>query len=146
MDVYSRIHVRTGVLASQVDFSLRRSVVLIVLAVLAAVVGVVVYSAYDPSTSQLFPKCIFKSLTGYDCPGCGSQRAIHSLLHGDIAAAFGYNAMLVCSIPYLILLIYAELFRKKVPRLHTALTSVTAVLIILALVILWWVGRNIFHV
>ena len=116
------------------------------LAVLAAVVGVVVYSAYDPSTSQLFPKCIFKSLTGYDCPGCGSQRAIQSLLHGDIAAAFGYNAMLVCSIPYLILLIYAELFRKKVPRLHSALTSVTAVLIILALVILWWVGRNIFHV
>ena len=66
MDVYSRIHVRTGVLASQVDFSLRRSVVLIVLAVVAAVVGVVVYSAYDPSTSQLFPKCIFKSLTGDD--------------------------------------------------------------------------------
>jgi len=28
--------------------------------------------------------CIYKTLTGYDCPGCGMQRAIISLLKGNI--------------------------------------------------------------
>ena len=35
--------------------------------------------------------CIFKWLTGYPCPGCGSTRALISLLHGDIKQSLWYN-------------------------------------------------------
>ena len=69
---------------------------LVVLLVLAALLVIgAVYYALDPSASGLFPRCVFLSMTGYKCPGCGSQRAIHALLHGDVLGAFKYNALLL---------------------------------------------------
>ena len=37
--------------------------------------------------------CPILALTGIPCPGCGMTRAYLSLLQGDVAAAFSYNAM-----------------------------------------------------
>ena len=37
--------------------------------------------------------CPIYELTGLYCPGCGSGRAARALLRGDIAAAFGHNAL-----------------------------------------------------
>ena len=31
--------------------------------------------------------------TGWWCPVCGATRAVHALVHGDAAAAFGHNAL-----------------------------------------------------
>jgi hypothetical protein len=39
-------------------------------------------------------------MTGLQCPGCGSLRAIHQLLHGHFAAAFRLNALLMVSLPF----------------------------------------------
>lgn len=39
--------------------------------------------------------CPFRTLTGHDCPGCGSTRAIAALAKGDIAGAVNYNALAV---------------------------------------------------
>ena len=64
-------------------------------------VGVVVGLYFlDPVKYVLMPKCPFKMLTGLSCPGCGIQRAIHALLHGDVAGAVKYNFFLVYSGPY----------------------------------------------
>ena len=49
----------------------------------------------DTTSGVPFPKCLFFSLTGLQCPGCGSQRALHSLLHLDLVAALRYNAYMV---------------------------------------------------
>jgi len=125
---------------------LKRNVVIIILAVIAVIVGIVVYSAYDPSVSRFFPKCPFKTLTGFDCPGCGSQRAIHSLLHGDIAGAFRFNALLIISIPFLLLIGFAELFGKQFPKLNKTVISTTTGIIVLIVLIVWWIGRNIFGI
>src|SRR5690554_8210264 len=40
--------------------------------------------------------------TGFYCPGCGSQRAIHLLLHGDIIGAFRFNPLMVLTIPIMV--------------------------------------------
>ena len=32
--------------------------------------------------------CVSKQITGMDCPGCGIQRSISLLLHGDIIESF----------------------------------------------------------
>ena len=32
--------------------------------------------------------CFFKHLTGFDCPGCGFQRSIVALAHGNIGKSF----------------------------------------------------------
>lgn len=53
----------------------------------------------DPVRVPIYPQCVFHRVTGLDCPGCGSLRALHALLHGDFAAALHFNAFLVLSLP-----------------------------------------------
>ena len=43
--------------------------------------------------------CIFYSLTNKYCPGCGITRMFVALFSGDIAAAFGYNALMFILFP-----------------------------------------------
>lgn len=62
---------------------------------------ILVYKTYNPLDSVFFPKCPFKAATGYDCAGCGSQRAVHHLLNLNIGEAFRENMLLVVSIPYI---------------------------------------------
>lgn len=70
-----------------------------------ALVGVVgalaLLFAFDPAQHAFFPKCVFYWTTGLFCPGCGSQRALHALLHGHLGAALGQNALVVLALPYL---------------------------------------------
>lgn len=110
----------------------------------AAVAAVAVYLLYDPSQSTLFPRCPFLMLTGLKCPGCGSQRVIHSLLGGDIAAAWHYNAFMVAALPVIALYSYAELRRRRHPQLYNRLNSPAAIWSIFATTVLWWLLRNIF--
>jgi hypothetical protein len=58
--------------------------------------------AVDPSRSTPYPFCPFYALTGLYCPGCGSLRALHSLLHGQVMAAFGFNSFMLLSLPYVL--------------------------------------------
>lgn len=102
------------------------------------------YFCIDPAKSAIFPKCPFLVLTGWKCPGCGSQRAIHSLLHLDFAEAFGYNMLLVTSLPVVAILIYAELRREKLPHLYIKLHNTKFIWSYFAIVVVWWIGRNIF--
>ncbi len=39
--------------------------------------------------------CLFHLITHLYCPGCGSGRALLALMHLDIGAALGYNALFV---------------------------------------------------
>lgn len=109
------------------------------------VVAAVIYYVYDPAT-MLFPRCPFLVLTGWECPGCGSQRAIHSLLHLDIAAAWRYNAMLVLSIPYVVLLLVAEWLGRRQSRLYRMLNSEVLIWSYFALVVAWWILRNVINI
>jgi hypothetical protein len=61
---------------------------------------------YDPAGVHLFPSCPFHTLTGLYCPGCGSTRAIHQLLHGDFLQALSLNPLMVISLPILALLCF----------------------------------------
>jgi hypothetical protein len=60
---------------------------------------------FDPAISLLFPPCPIQWLTGLYCPGCGSLRALHLLLHGDLMGALKKNALMVTSIPIMALLV-----------------------------------------
>ena len=121
----------------------RRSVIAMLAVAAVVVAGVVIYSTFDPSASRWFPRCPFLMLTGLKCPGCGTQRAIHALLHGDVLSALHFNALLPVSIPLLLLYGYAELVRTRKPRFYNRVNSVTAILAVLIVVIVWWIVRNI---
>ena len=55
--------------------------------------------AFAPDQYSFYPRCFLYVMTGWQCPGCGGLRATHSLLHGDIGAAFSYNPLLVSLAP-----------------------------------------------
>ena len=61
-----------------------------------------VFFAFDPARYP-FPRCPVNLLTGLYCPGCGSQRATHALLHGHVAQAANLNLLAVLSLPLLAL-------------------------------------------
>jgi len=71
-------------------------------AMLAAfAVALVMLRVFDPATSGIFPPCPLRYLTGWYCPGCGSLRAIHQLLHGNLRAAWAMNPLTVILLPFL---------------------------------------------
>ena len=123
---------------------MRRTLVIILVLAALLVLGVV-YFALDPSTSGIFPRCVFLSMTGYKCPGCGSQRAIHALLHGDVIGAFRYNAFLLIGIPWIVLCLFAESRRVRNPRLYARLNAPLLIWLFLAMLLIWWLLRNIFN-
>src|SRR5467141_5185253 len=52
---------------------------------------------FNPASpaNQFFPKCPFRMITGWQCPGCGSTRALYQLLHLNPIAAFKLNPLLM---------------------------------------------------
>ena len=84
-----------------------------------------------------WPACPFHAVTGGDCPGCGSLRAVRSLLSGDLLAAAGYNVLAVLALPLLVLawfrwargtpLVWSNAFVRALPWV----------------VGVWWVARNL---
>lgn len=63
--------------------------------------GIVLLRVFDPAASNLFPPCPLHYLTGLYCPGCGSLRAIHQLLQGNLAGAWAMNPLTVVLLPFI---------------------------------------------
>ena len=104
----------------------------------------ILLASFNPENHAFFPKCPFFILTNLQCPGCGSQRAIYNLIHGNIANAFSYNALLVISIPFVVLLVVAEILKKRYSCFYENLHSSKVILSCLIIVISWWILRNTF--
>lgn len=69
---------------------------------LGAIVVAVVLACFGPNAAgSILPPCPFRMLTGWLCPGCGSTRALHALLHGDLVRAVSMNPLLVIASPML---------------------------------------------
>ena len=112
----------------------------IVLAV--AAVACTYYYFVDPAAGGA-PSCLFHTLTGYDCPGCGSQRAIHALLHGRFASAWHFNPFIFFAAPAAAFYIVLDAGRTAWPRLHARATHPAILATILIALLLWWLLRNI---
>ncbi len=67
----------------------------------------------DPAETRLLPPCPFRLATGLYCPGCGSMRASHYLLHGDIVGALSMNPLMVCSLPVVGLLAWRRSWASR---------------------------------
>jgi len=119
------------------------SVRALILAGLVLPVGALLFRV-DPGRSSLYPRCPFHDLTGLHCPGCGSLRALHQLLHGRPLAALDLNPLLVLSLP---ILGHAALggvglrWRgRPLPRLEWPARGVRW---LLGLILLFWLLRNL---
>ena len=119
----------------------RRRIALVAAGLLALAVGSLY--ALLPVQSSWLPRCPIHWLTGYDCPGCGSQTALQQLLRGHIAEAWSANPFLFVAIPVLMLTIYADYTAEHHPRLARILLSPGAVAAWLIAILLWTILRNL---
>ena len=108
------------------------------------VVGMVYYFN-NPAESWFFLKCSVNYVTGLSCPGCGSQRAIHELLHLNFKQAFAYNPLLIAAIPYTALGIAfnTETLKTRYPKTRKFFYGQRALYVVLVVVILFFILRNI---
>ncbi len=104
-----------------------------------------VYVIFDPEDSVFFPKCIFYTLTGLKCPGCGTQRALHQLLNGNLIGALRYNALAVVAMPYILLGIFLLFSGHNhiTDFLRKHLYEGRAVYVAFAVIVMFFVIRNI---
>jgi hypothetical protein len=98
----------------------------------------IVLRASDPATSGLFAPCPFRALTGWLCPGCGTLRALHALLHGRVLTALRLNPVMIAALPY----VGWELARwvARRPPLPVRARVCWALVGLLAA---WWLARNL---
>ena len=93
----SRVEGLSARLASRKPLLLCMGAVVFVLAV--------VLFRYNPEEIPFFPRCPVFMLTGLKCPGCGTARAVHCILHGEVIQGMAFNPILVLAIPLLGLLL-----------------------------------------
>src|ERR1044072_1887899 len=119
----------------------RRSTVIAIWSLLLA--GSVYLYVFEPGRTGFFPPCLFRMLTGLTCPGCGSTRAMHQIVHGHFAAAFMLNPLFLIAIPFLLyaLIRYsAAVMRGEIPRPNALPPSYIYALFVI--VVSFWVFRN----
>ena len=68
------------------------------LAVVALAVALGLLVAFDPATTWWFPSCPLYALTGWQCPFCGTLRAIHALLRGAPLTALALNPLTIAGL------------------------------------------------
>jgi hypothetical protein len=107
-----------------------------------AAVGLFLF-VFNPANFDFFPKCPFRTLTGFQCPGCGSTRAFHQLLHLHPIAAFKLNPLMVLTLPFIV---YGFLgFTKSAltgrPQRHLFIPPIY-LWAWLVLLIFFWIFRN----
>ncbi|MCG0015810.1 DUF2752 domain-containing protein [Winogradskyella sp. E313] len=105
------------------------------------------YYNNDPEVANgegFFPKCYFYLATKLHCPGCGSQRATHDLLHLRIGQALKHNIVIIIIAIALFSKAYAILSKKYFPKYyynlgHKSYFTYAIVVVTFA----YWILRNL---
>ena len=71
-------------------------------AVAALLAGLAVVYRFPPDEYMFYPRCPIYAATHWLCPGCGSARALHALLHADLRGALHYNFLFTLLAPFLL--------------------------------------------
>lgn len=97
----------------------------------------------NPADGSFCPPCPFHTLTGLYCPGCGSLRALHQLLHGNLSEAFGFNPLMVLSLPFLGYCLISPRVAAVAKRTKAGFIPAFWIWSILVVIILFWILRNL---
>ena len=116
---------------------------------LITIIAVVLFAYFyqnNPSDADTkFLRCPSNLIFGINCPGCGTQRALHHLLHFDVIQALRYNALFVTAVPFVIYWLGIKIYNliyvaKKTTRIPT---NKFVWIGLLVLVLLFGIMRNV---
>ena len=91
----------------------------------------------------MYPPCPFRYATGLLCPGCGTLRGLHQLLHGHPLAAFRLNPLMVLSLPPLAWVALATVRARLWGRPRRRVRSPWLAWAVLAVVLAHGILRNL---
>ncbi len=120
----------------------RRRLIALLVALLLPPLIVVLYSV-KPVETSIYPPCLFFSLSGLHCPGCGTTRCLHALLHGRVLQAIAYNAVILALLPFFIYWgagVWCAAIRGRKSKLRPTTWSISLVFFIL---LAFWILRNV---
>jgi hypothetical protein len=123
-----------------------RKYFVIILAILAPLLILYFYYIYNEAESSWSVQCSLYQMTGLQCPGCGGQRALHYLLHGELLKAFRYNAIFVLTLPILIYIYFVIVNvygLKNTKYINTPLLGQYFGIITIIVLIVFFILRNI---
>lgn len=105
--------------------------------------GIWLLRNFDPNAADSpFPPCMFHAFTGYFCIGCGLTRALHALVHGDIAGAISMNPLAMLMLPVIPLLVAAA-YGWKPSWLQPLMRVIGEPKFWLVLLPAYWIARNL---
>ncbi len=118
----------------------------IIVSLTVLVLAIAAYALRETAGAGWMPGCFFRKMTGLQCPGCGMTRGTYALLHGHFKDAFLFNPVGMILLPLAFIGLSFEALawvmnRPPVFRLSLGRWGAT---IIAAVMIIWWIGRNIF--
>lgn len=125
----------------------RRAVRGLLLAFATAGLAAVCYfiAVTPPTPDSLYPKCMFHQLTGLHCPGCGTGRAAHFLLNGQILTAARFNILAILFLPFLTISVIRSTIRRAfaLPTPRRKVLPTWCIWLIFTVIIVFAVLRNL---
>lgn len=110
----------------------------------AAILGAVLLGIFDPASSGVFPPCPLHYLTGWYCPGCGSLRAMHALLHGNLHQAWAMNPLTIVLLPFIAYGLASELIAAlRGQGLPQPMLPAAYIRVLCAVIVLFGIVRNL---
>ncbi len=103
-------------------------------------------AVYPPSDYGFFPKCVFHTVTGLHCVGCGLTRSLHSWLNADPLQAVAWHPFSVVILPVLAWVAVSGLWRwvwGAKPRPDASKPLKWPLIVLAVLLLVFMVVRNI---
>jgi len=116
----------------------RRAQALLALGAFTTVLAILFF--VDPRTARFAPVCPLHFTTGLHCPGCGTGRALHALVHGDLARAIRLNVLAVAAIPVFLALAARAALR---PAERLSVPPLWLRIAVYVLLVTFFVARNL---
>jgi len=77
------------------------------------ILAIIFFSIPKVYLGDTFPICLYRILLGKKCIGCGTIRAVWSVLHFQFHEAFEYNKMILITFPLLTGCIISWIIKDK---------------------------------
>lgn len=108
--------------------------------------GIFIVVKKEFNSFPIIVTCTVKKYTGFDCPGCGGQRAIASVLNGELKQAFYYNQLIYVylgALAYIyVLFVETYVIKNKIINERYGFSNAFAFYFI-GLILLFFIVRNI---
>lgn len=97
------------------------------------------------SLTGLYIPCLFRTLTGFKCPGCGVTHYAIAMIHGRLHEAFCANELIFVLMPAILLYAgYRALIYIRKGETGYSKAETTLLLIVLIITIAFGILRNIY--